>query len=255
MRTFLSAFRCLSSMFKLLAMVAMLFTFQARATEPVICFDAAYAPFASGVAGQAIGLYPAIFAEASQVAQLKFQQQPKPWKRCIAELDAGKSGVGGIYKTSERLAKYDFSAPVFVERLLVVFHKSNRVDFIGHTSLFGKRVGVLRGWSYGDEFDKAVKEGKILADEVDSDSQNFQRLAARRIDAMITTREVIDPAVRSGKLSDIEVAPIPLQENEGFLAFSKTANQKDALNKINLAIESMRKSGRLTKIAEVELNR
>ena len=86
-----------------------------------------------------------------------------------------------------------------------------------------KRFGVIRGWRYGDDFDKAVKADNITVDQVKSDDQNFQKLAAGWVDAI--------------------------------LAIDKKAKQTELLAKFNKAIGELKKSGKLEKISNDELGK
>ena len=45
--------------------------------------------------------------------------EAKPWKRRLADMDSGVVGVGGIYKNEERIKRYGFSEPIFVEKMAV----------------------------------------------------------------------------------------------------------------------------------------
>lgn len=69
--------------------------------------------------------------------------------------------------------------------MAVYFNKAKPLYFNTIADLPGKRFGVIRGWRYGDDFDKAVKADNITVDEVKSDDQNFQKLAAGWVDAIL----------------------------------------------------------------------
>jgi polar amino acid transport system substrate-binding protein len=178
-----------------------------------------------------------------------------PWKRCIADIDDGSVGVGGIYKNEERLHKYDFSDAIFSERMAVYFHTTTPLNFLGVDSLMRKRVGVVCGWSYGDGFDKAVKDGKITVEEVAADAQNFQKLAAGRIDTVLAIEEAGAALLKGGKWTAVRKSPHYLFENPTYLAFNKSAAQLDTLSKFNKAVSSMKKSGQIQRIASEELSR
>jgi polar amino acid transport system substrate-binding protein len=229
---------------------------QAHAAEPVkVCVDASNPPFMFAAAGMATGVYPALISEAFTMTETVTEISAKPWKRCISEIDSGTTGVGGIYKNEERQKKYDFSDPIYVERMAVYFNKSHAVDFSDIANLLGKRVGVVRGWSYGDDFDKAVKEGRITVEEVGSDSQNFEKLAIERVDAVLAIEEAGAMLLKSGKFPEVVKSAHYLFENPTFLAFNKSANQTDVLAKFNKAISDMKRSGKLSKIGSAELGK
>jgi polar amino acid transport system substrate-binding protein len=220
----------------------------------IVCVDAANPPFMSLVNGKAAGLYPTLIDTALQVSGIGAKLDARPWKRCIAELDDAKVGVGGIYKNQDRIQKYDFSEAIFVEKMAVYFHASRPIEFTGIASLAGKRVGVVRGWSYGDEFDKAVKDGKISVEEVASDDQNFQKLAARRLDVVLAIEEAGAALLKTNLSADVQKSPRYLFENPTYLAFHKRADRKTTLEKFNRAITQMKKTGQLNALATEALS-
>jgi polar amino acid transport system substrate-binding protein len=236
-----------------LVLVASLHVFGSDA-PPVVCVDAANPPFMSLVNGKAAGLYPTLIDTALQVSGIGAKLDARPWKRCIAELDDAKVGVGGIYKNQDRIQKYDFSEAIFVEKMAVYFHASRPIEFTGIASLAGKRVGVVRGWSYGDEFDKAVKDGKISVEEVASDDQNFQKLAARRLDVVLAIEEAGAAMLKTNLSADVQKSPRYLFENPTYLAFHKRADRKTTLEKFNRAITQMKKTGQLNALATEALS-
>lgn len=245
-----------SKFFPFLSILTFVFSLPALAADPVaINVDSENPPFMSLVAGKPAGLYPALIAAAFQTMGQTAQIEAKPWKRCITETDEGLSGTGGIYKNEDRLKKYDFSEQIFVEKMAVYFSKTKPVSFNSVADLLGKKIGVIRGWSYGDDFDKAVKEGKITIDEVKADSQNFQKLASGRVDAILAIEEAGAASLKTGQFPGIEKSPKYLFENPTFLAFNKSKKQTDILTKFNQAIDEMRKSGKHGTIASAELNK
>lgn len=237
-------------------LLALALPIAALAAETVtIGVDSENPPFMSSKDGKAVGLYPAILTAAFAAMGDTAQIEAKPWKRCIADTDAGTAGTGGIYKNDERLKKYDFSEQIFVEKMAVYFNKSHPVSFSSVTDLMGKRVGVVRGWSYGDDFDKAAKEGKITTEEVTSDAQNFQKLAAGRVDVVLAIEEAGNSQLKAGKMTGLERAPAYLFQNPTYLAFNKSSKKTELLAKFNKAIADMKKSAKLDSIAGTELTR
>lgn len=212
--------------------------------------DAAYPPFMYATADQkAVGVYPALIAEAFSRAGVAVRLHAVPWKRALAETDAGMGGIGGVYMNQQRLLRYDYSDAIFVERLQAVVRKEKAFPFKGLESLAGKRVGVLRGWSYGDAFDQARASGLFRAEEVDNDAQNLAKLKAGRIDVMIAGREGADASIAlSDKPSDYIVLEPPLSETVAYLAFPKQLKKRDVIDAFNQAMVSMRQDGTWDKI-------
>lgn len=216
------------------------------AAEPVrVNVDESNPPFMFGRDGKAAGVYPALMAAAFQEMRVELRIEAKPWRRALMELDAAQAGVGGIYKNTERLAKYDFSEPMYVERINVYVPAGRYFSYTRLADLEGKRVGVIRGWSYGDDFDRARSAGRLLAEEVDSDEQNFRKLAIGRIDALLAIDEA--GAAQLRQHAGLRLAGT-MVENPTYLAFHKSAHQAALLERFNAALARLKKSGRLESI-------
>ena len=227
-------------------MLALFCTSAAQAGETV-AVDTANPPFMYGENGQAAGVYPALLREAFKRMKVELRIEPQPWKRALAGIDAGTEGVGGIYKNAERIKKYDYSEKLFDEATYV--YARAPFAFTGVESLKGKRVGVLRGWSYGEDFDKAAKAGEILTEEVGGDAGNFEKLAAGRLDAVIAIKEaaaaVIAAAGYGGKVTALDP---PLAVSPTFLAFAKSQGKTAMLEDFNVALAAMRQDGSFDRI-------
>ena len=139
-------------------------TLPARA-ETWVAIDNANPPFMYQQDNQPMGLYPlivqAVFARLGEPLSI----QAMPWKRALLRGAAGEVGIAGIYQNAERLQVFDYSAPIFEERLLLYVHREKPLQFRGIEDLHGKRIGVIRGWSYTEEFDQAARTGQIDAQE------------------------------------------------------------------------------------------
>ena len=213
-------------------------------SKELICVDASVPPLMYEADGRAVGIYPALLAEISKRSGIELEVVAIPWKRALLELDAGRAGNGALYKNSERIKKYDFSNKLFDEVQIVYARSGKEFAFNGVGSLKGKKVGVIRGWSYGDEFDAAVKSGGIATEEVSSDEQNFKKLILGRVDAIITIRETAAAAIASGgyKAKVAALSP-PLSTSSAYIAFAKSAHKIEVIDKLNKAIKAMHDDG------------
>jgi polar amino acid transport system substrate-binding protein len=219
--------------------------------EPVLVMvDTANPPFMFLTSdGKAAGIYPAIITEAFERMGIPVKVSAVPWKRALATMEMGESGVAGIYKTIERVEKFDFSAPLFVEKVQVIVRANKTFPYSGIQSLQGKRLGVLRGWSYGDEFDKAKKAGLFTVEEVESDAQNLAKLQNDRLDAVLAIKESGDVSTSGfGSARAFIALEPPLSEKPTYLAFSKQVNKTELLKSFDEALASMRKDGTWNKI-------
>ena len=224
----------------------------AGAQELLVDVDDANPPFMFGRDGHAAGVYPVLMSAVFKEMKADVRILPKPWRRALAEIDAGTAGVGGIYKNSERVKRYDYSEAMFVERVSLYALRTDTARYASVADLKGKRVGVIRGWSYGDDFDAARRAQSMLVEEVNSDAQNFAKLAAGRLDVVLAIVEAAEPHLRAHRT--VQLAGT-MAENPTYLAFSKAAGMQGFLDRFNAALARMKKSGAVARIVAEELHR
>lgn len=152
----------------------------------VIGFDEGSPPTMYRAAGLPVarGIYPALVGAAFASMGRPCELLALPFKRMLAEVDADQLAAGAVVRTAEREQRWLFSQPYFVERLSVY---SAGAAFRGMADLTGKRVGVIRGWSYGEAFDAARRLGDFQCEEVAADSHNFAKLLRGRLDYAVAT--------------------------------------------------------------------
>lgn len=245
----------------MLAMLAMLASgllagaAHARAPDEVVRIgvDSANPPFMSGTSTVARGVYPALLSAAFSAMGEPVLVAALPWKRVIVAIDEGTAGAAGIYRTAAREKTYDFSDPILIERVGLYYNSAKPVAFSSVADLYGLRVGVITGWSYGDEFDRACREGKIIAVPVPSDLQNLGKLELGRIDAALIIIEAA-PALLALKPSQgIARSERLLAENATYLAFNKRARKSVLLRRFNAALSELRANGEHGRIVAREL--
>jgi polar amino acid transport system substrate-binding protein len=215
-----------------------------------IDFDEAHPPYMYEKDGAAAGAYPALIKAAFIHMNVPVRFEPKPWARALHEIDIATAGVGGIYKNQERLKQFDYSEPLLVETITVYFRKDHPINYSRIDDLKGKRVGVMLGWSYGDEFDKARKAGLFTAEGVGSDAQNFQKLEGHRVDVVLAIGESV--SVLLEVYPDVRYSDMPLIQTPTYLAFAKSTNRLDLLKRFDQTIKAMKASGEFKKILAAE---
>ena len=232
--------------------------FPAKAADPVVIdVDSGNPPFMYKKNGEEVaqGVYPALLKALFDRLGIPVNIQAVPWKRALLDIDRGVAGVGGIYKNEVRLLKYDYSEPLFVERIAVYYNKNNPIKYNSIEDLYGKRVGVILGWSYGDDFDLARTYEQILVEPTNTDEQNLDKLARGRIDAVLAIVESGDRLLAHGKRKDLVMAKSLLLSNPAHLAFLKKANQLPLIQRFNKELAEMKKDGSLESIVQQELSR
>lgn len=212
--------------------------------------DAKDPPFSYADAnGAAAGVYADLVRAAFALMKEPLVIEAVPWKRALAEIDAGTAGAGGMYKTRERALKYDFSEAMFTEKLVVYVRRDRTFRFAGVDDLAGLRVGVLRGWSHGDAFDVARMAGRLQVEEVVTDAQNFSKLDAGRLDAVVAI-EQSGKKLLAGGFPSLQALPVPLAMITAHLAFNRAQHKRPLLVRFDAALGTLRRSGEYDRIVE-----
>ncbi|MFB0824716.1 substrate-binding periplasmic protein [Chromobacterium violaceum] len=235
------------SPFWALALLLLLFAcLPCRAGEPpglIVDFDASNPPLMYADKQSAAGFYPLLIAKICERAGIAVTLRAVSWRMALQDLRAGSAAAGGIIKTASREKLFDFSQPLFIERVVMAYPRARAQPYRRLEDLNGKRVGVIAGWSYGDAFDQARKDGRFAAFDGDSDQQNLQQLKLGRLDVVLGIRETLQLALREGGHHGFALSAETLAANHAYLAINKHAQQQALLTRFDLSLEGMRKDG------------
>lgn len=227
----------------------------AWARKPVrIAVDSQNPPFMyADREGRPRGVYPlllrAVFEELGEPLELL----PLPWVRALNGLDRGEHGVGGLFANQERLAKFDYGQPLLVETVRLYVRRGGLRQFNSLQDLRGLRVGVLRGWSYGDEFDAARRDALFQVEVVSTDKQNFGKLERDFLDAVLAVEQTGEAVMAEGNYPSVRVALNPVTENPSYLAFHKSQRRRELLERVDTVIGRLRASGEHARLVKAGL--
>jgi polar amino acid transport system substrate-binding protein len=218
---------------------------QAMAGELVLVDESA-PPYMYDTADGPAGLCPAVLREAFRRAGESVMIQTAPWKRLLILLERGAAGGACLRETADRRAVLAFTRPLYTQHIALYVRRGRAFDYQGVASLRDRRLGVRRGWSYGDDFDGARAAGQFSTEEVSGDAENLARLADGRLDAVLIARASADQAAATSGLAG-RILPL---ETEAFaapvgLAFAKTARREALIARLDRALETMRSDGTL----------
>lgn len=190
-----------------------------------------------------------IVAEAFALEGVKVEYGYFPWKRAYDYARTGKwDGSIGWAPTPRHVQDFQMSTPVImVDKAL--FHLKN-VPFDWQTigDLRGWKVGATAGYSYGEDWDNAVKEGRLPVEEVTVDEQNIRKLLLRRVDVIAMEVDVANYLVRT-RLTPEEAAmivqhPKLLMQTPICLALSRnTARAAELTARFNRGLQRLKESG------------
>jgi polar amino acid transport system substrate-binding protein len=228
----------------------------ARHASPVLVqVDDNNPPFMFVAGEQAAGIYPALIKAVFYRAGIPVVVQAKPWVRVLHDMDRGQGGIGGAYRTTERAAKWDFSAPLLTENIAVFMRKDADWTFTAFSDLNGRTIGTVRGWSYGESFDTARAIPLLTAEDTQSDRINLRKLASGRLDAVLAIEEAGLLTIKDMGIGNLRPAAHYLASNPAHIAFPKSSKRDDLLHKLNKAIAELKHEGEFNRIVLAELNR
>ena len=186
-----------------------------------------------------------VFAQANIKASLTFL----PWPRAYHDTLNHKYAATAVWMYEQkRSVDYLYSEPVLSERYVLFYKVKSQHNWQSLTDLKGLLIGGGLGYSYGKQFDKAIKDGVFTMSRVSTTEQNFKRLAMGRIDAFIAEQNVAYQILHN-KLpelaSSISHHPKAVLVNKSFVLFPKNnPNSVKLLTIFNRELLKFKHTGR-----------
>lgn len=178
-----------------------------------------------------------------------------PWLRAYRYAAAGVGGIVGLSWSQERTKTFDFSEPLYVDDVVIVVLKGYEFPYKELADLQDKRVGLGRGDSYGEAFEKARADGTFTTEEDNSVANRLTKLILGRVDCALFNagKEGFEELLRHHQIPAavrdvLVVLPVPLRSEPNFLAFPKTMQMKTWLAEFNQVIKRGYASGDIPKI-------
>lgn len=176
--------------------------------------------------------------------------QVMPWKRAQELVKSGKAHVLiGPYKTQARQAYLTFSHYGFYQDSMVIYtRKDSQFQWQGQLSaLKDIPIGVTRGWSYGDNFDRYRKQLNLqVANDVKT---NFEKLLHNRVDLIISHQRNSLSVINALNIHDsIKIVLPPVDVNTGYFGFSKHHELSDFIHRFNQQYERLLQTGKITQL-------
>ncbi|MBC3920766.1 transporter substrate-binding domain-containing protein [Undibacterium sp. CY18W] len=195
--------------------------------------------------------------------RIRFEIRRYPWIRLLNNAKNGEGIVFGLSRNRERLATFRFSETIYANYVWLVTRSDASFVFNSMQDLKGKTVGVVRGASYGDEFDSMRNVLFLVEEDVSSHGARLKKLLNKRMDVMVFGDRRSQPEevkqllinMLSNETSHMETAieqsfkvlPKPLLVDD--LHFAAVSPQYDEwIQKLNLAILAGRKSGEINRL-------
>lgn len=209
-----------------------------------VVYDNAYPPYMEGNMGAVSGLYPILVKNIFARANINVVQEGLPWKRALQIGKNGLVAVAGVYPNEERKINFVFSKPLYSEQLVIYVRIDNQFSYSSIADLKGKSVGIVLGYSYGEQFDEMVTSKQIMVYTTKDNASNFTMLERGRIDLLIAEKESSKVLISANGLQDDVVQlPVPFYSSDAYLVIAKNSPLQDALHLFNFHLTKSRKSG------------
>lgn len=226
------------------------------ATQVVTLSNGEWPPFTSQSLVQQ-GFISEIVRQAFALQGYKVRYQFLPWARAYRYAESGQvDGTVVWTKTPHRLKTMLFSEPVFQHTYVFFYRVEDSFNWQDISDLRSFRIGGSEGYSYGNEFDQAVKRGELNVDYVSSDILNLKKLQAKRIDLFPSDIQVgyyllnqLFPALQAEQFKH---HPKPIVEIETHVLFSKVDLSRGKLLQaaFNKGLQELRANGTYRKLVE-----
>lgn len=186
------------------------------------------------------GLYVDIFNEIADRIDWEVRYVEAPFRRVLLMMEEGEVDVMlGPLKTEEREQMMAFVAPVFPpeRKLFFYLHKENRIT--EYDDLYGKKIGVLDGASYFEEFDT---DEELTKEPIGRYENLMRMLEMDRVDVVVAPELVGRDTVNRLDI-DASVSPYQVPGEHSYIAISRTSPVFSRQDEIIRVFEQIRQDG------------
>jgi len=189
--------------------------------------------------GALVSIVKTIFQKADIPLTLKLY----PFIRAYEMTKQGHlDGLFNFYKTDKRANYFDYSEVIIRNDLVFFVRKDSALHYSSLSDLADLKIGTMRGYTYGSNFDKS---GLFTRDPSNSHESNFRKLLSGRIDAYPCDKLVgLYVTKKISLMSEFKTLPTPLKVMKGYIGFTK-GNHSDIILRLNTVIHDMHKSGEI----------
>jgi polar amino acid transport system substrate-binding protein len=206
--------------------------------------------------GHYVGPFLDLMDEIARRSGITLTLEPLPWKRVLVEMKAGAiDGFMGGYKTPDRESFADFlEMPITWSMISIFVLKGNEFPFNSIEDLYGKTIGIIRGYTTSSEFDTAWKLGRIKVYEVGNYVNLVKMLDSERLETIAGATSTLKAHFIDMKMQKRFVAlPHPVDGPKPvYICLSKAARIPDRENliaRMNQAVKDIESEHVFEKIA------
>ena len=235
----------------------MIFASAALGQSNITLHTDSYYPFNGDPADPKPGYVIEILKTVFEKTGAKLDYAIVPWKRAVAEAEKGEiNGVIGGLKSDTPTFIFP-EEPIGMNANGLFVKKGNSWTYTDITSLKGKRLGVINGYSYGDKFDQYVTQNQDNPNVINVSSGDnpvataIHKLQGGFVDVYVENKTVFWAHVKKVGLDKNDFLDVGNASDPEpmYVAFSpKKTDSKALAEALTTGIRAMRASGELAKI-------
>ncbi len=175
------------------------------------------------------------------------------WTRTLEGADIGVYDlIAAAWYSKEREKSFIFSKPYIFNEIKLLKHADSSFDFNRISDLEGKTIGVITGYAYGEQFDRA--QGLLRAPGIHV-LQNINRVINRELDLTLDDERVLNYEIKHNISLNTEkliFLPKSVSKNGLHIAVSRqNPKHKEIVQAFDKAILEMKKDGTYERILKL----
>ncbi|MBG0790875.1 MAG: transporter substrate-binding domain-containing protein [Desulfovibrionaceae bacterium] len=193
----------------------------------------------TGVGGMSVEIVKAVYG---RLGYTEFDIQAFPWKRAMDAIRFGEAdALFSANLTTARAVYLCYPDEPLFESSWVVWTRAGSC-ILTLDDLRGKRLGVVLGYSYTDEFREFI-QANCLVEEAHNDRINFKKLSLGRLDALVA--ESGNGAYLTRALNDESIIPIPrieIKKDGLYVVFNRKQCREDFVKRFSEELKAFKQT-------------
>lgn len=219
--------------------------------------DEPYPPYTYGELGGQVsgGIGVEIVKELFNRLGVEVEFELVPWKRALKMVEVGRAdGTNLLMHTVDRERYLVFTDTVLEVRELFHYRadRINAFEWETFNDLKRYTIGLVNGYTYGDDFLTAIDRLKLKVEYAESSVLALRKLFAGRVDLFLENEPVVKALVADNTAwkGVFKTASKPVSTFNFHLSFSKRSPAVKLLPDINRVIAEMKQDGSIDRIVD-----
>ncbi len=216
--------------------------------EKLVFATSEWPPYAFTKDGQPSGINVEIIVELCKRLGMESEIRVLPWQRALNYVEGGKvDAIFSVRHTDERATFLHYPAEsINTEKTIILAQKGSGIKATNLGDLKDKKVGIVRGYEYGLDFDKYQEIKRTVCDD---DAQLVTMFAKKRVELAAGMDEGSMRYLCKKAGVDSEVVYV-LSEVPSYIGFSKKLGEKGKAlaDKFSEALKKLKEEGFIEKV-------